>query len=105
MGTPINDGLIFVHNSLVGINVRDKVRIICSGKVATGFDMVAKIALGADTCNAARAIMLSAGCIQSRQCNTNTCPTGVATQDAKLIKGLVVDKKKVRKEPGDIWQF
>ena len=96
VGTPLNDGLIFVHNALVGINLRDKIRIICSGKVATGFDMVTKIALGADTCNAARAMMLSIGCIQSRQCNTNGCPTGIATQDQKLVKGLVIDRKKIR---------
>ena len=96
VGTPINDALIFVHNALVGVNLRDKIRIICSGKVATGFDMVAKIALGADTCNVARAMMLSLGCIQSKQCNANTCPTGVATQDSKLTKGLVVEDKKNR---------
>ena len=96
VGTPLNDGLTFVHNSLVGIGLRDQVKIICSGKIATGFDMVTKIALGADTCNAARSMMISIGCIQSKQCNANTCPTGVATQDQKLIRGLVVENKKIR---------
>ena len=93
IGTPLSDGLAFVHNALVGAGLREQIRIICSGKVATGFDMVTKIALGADICNAARAFMMSVGCIQSRQCNANTCPTGVATQNKRLQRGLVVNKK------------
>lgn len=96
VGEPLEAGLVFVHNSLVGINVRDKVRIICSGKIVSGFDMVERIALGADMCNSARAMMMAAGCVQSKQCNANTCPTGVATQNKRLQKGLVVDVKKHR---------
>lgn len=96
VGEPLEPALIFIHNSLVGINVRDKIRIICSGKVASGFDMVSKIAMGADMCNAARSMMLAIGCVQSKQCNANTCPTGVATQDKRLQRGLVVDVKKHR---------
>lgn len=95
IGAPLHDGLLFVNNALVGVGVRDQVRVIASGKVASGFDMVTKIALGADLCNCARAMMLSVGCIQSRQCNTNGCPTGVATQDPRLAKGLVVETKKI----------
>ena len=83
-------------NSLVGVNLRDKIRIIASGKVATGFDMVEKIALGADMCNSARGMMMSIGCVQSKQCNANTCPTGVATQNQRLQRGLVVEDKKHR---------
>ncbi len=94
VGEPLETGLIFVRNCLVGINLRDKIRIICSGKVATGFDMVEKIALGADMCNSGRAMMMSVGCVQSMQCNANTCPTGVATQNKRLQYGLVVDEKK-----------
>lgn len=94
VGEPLEAGLVFVHNSLVGINVRDKIRIICSGKVATGFDMVEKIALGADMCNSARGMMMAIGCVQSKQCNANTCPTGVATQNKRLQHGLVVEEKK-----------
>jgi glutamate synthase domain-containing protein 2 len=94
IGTPLEDGLVFVHNALVGINVRDKIRIICSGKVTNGFDLVTNIALGADMCNSARAMMMAAGCVQSKQCNANTCPTGVATQDKRLQYGLVVEEKK-----------
>lgn len=94
IGTPLEAGLVFVHNALVGINVRDKIRIICSGKVANGFDLLTNIALGADMCNSARAMMMATGCVQSKQCNANTCPTGVATQNKRLQYGLVVDLKK-----------
>lgn len=94
VGEPLEAGLVFVHNALVGINVREKIRIIGSGKIATGFDLAEKIALGADLCHSARAMMMSIGCLQSRQCNANTCPTGVATQSQRLQRGLVVNEKK-----------
>lgn len=81
LGLPINEALIFVHNCLVGINLRDKIKIIAAGKVASAFDVLAKLAIGADACNQARAFLFSIGCIQSRRCNTNECPTGIATQD------------------------
>ena len=96
IGEPLEAGLVFVHNALVGINLRDKIRIICSGKIATGFDMVEKIAMGADMCGAARSMMMSVGCVQSKQCNANTCPTGVATQNLRLQRGLVVEDKQHR---------
>ena len=81
---------------MIGFGLRDKIKLIASGKVATGFDMVQKIALGADICNSARAMMMALGCIQSRQCNNNTCPVGVATQNPKLYKNLDIEDKKVR---------
>ncbi len=93
LGEPIDDALVFVHNALVGIGLREHIRIIASGKVATGKDMVVKFALGADMCNSARAMMFAVGCIQSLQCNTNACPTGVATQNPRLMRGLVVEDK------------
>ncbi|NCX93353.1 MAG: FMN-binding glutamate synthase family protein [Gammaproteobacteria bacterium] len=96
IGAPLDEGLSFVHNSLVGVGLRDKIRVIASGKVATGFDMVSKLALGADMCNSARGMMMALGCIQSMQCHANTCPTGVATQDKRLAKGLDIDDKKIR---------
>ncbi len=96
VGEPLEAGLVFVHNALVGVNLRDKIRIICGGKTATGFDMIEKIAMGADICNSARAMMMAIGCIQSKQCNANTCPTGVATQSWRLQQGLVVDEKQHR---------
>jgi glutamate synthase domain-containing protein 2 len=96
VGTPLNEGLNFVHNSLVGAGVRDRIKIIASGKVNTGFAIASKVALGADMCNAARAMMFALGCIQALRCNSNQCPTGVATQDPELVHGLVVEDKSVR---------
>ena len=96
VGTPLREGLLYVHNCLVGVNVRDQIKVIASGKIASGFDMVTKIALGADICNSARAMLLSLGCIQSQQCNLDTCPTGITTQRKRLQYGLVVDQKKIR---------
>lgn len=96
VGTPLNDGLSFVHNALSGAGVRGHIRLIASGKVNTGFQIATKVALGADMCNAARAMMFALGCIQALRCNSNKCPTGVATQDPELVAGLVVEDKSVR---------
>jgi glutamate synthase domain-containing protein 2 len=96
VGSPLLDGLAFVDNMLKGFNIRNHIKIIASGKILTGFQMVRAIALGADMCNCARAMMMALGCIQALECNKNTCPTGVATQDPYFTKGLVVDDKKVR---------
>lgn len=96
IGAPLENALLFVHNSLVGVNLRDKIRIICSGKIITGFDMILHMALGADICHSARGMMMALGCVQSRQCNLNTCPTGIATQSKRLQWGLVVNEKKHR---------
>ncbi len=96
VGTPLNEGLSFVHTALVGANLRDRVRVIASGKVNTGFQIATKVALGADMCNAARAMMFALGCIQALRCNTNQCPTGVATQDPELVNGLHVGDKATR---------
>lgn len=96
IGAPMLDGLAFVHNILNGLNIRKHIRIIASGKVTSGFHIARAIALGADTCNSARAMMMAIGCIQALLCNTNRCPTGIATQDPRLTAGLVVEDKKVR---------
>jgi glutamate synthase domain-containing protein 2 len=96
VGMPLREGVAFVYDVLTGFGIKKHIKIIASGKVASGFDLVKNIALGADMCNAARAMMFALGCIQALECNSNTCPTGVATQDPSLMKGLVVDDKKVR---------
>ncbi len=96
VGTPLNEGLAFVHYALVGAGLRDQIRLIASGKVNTGFQIATKVALGADLCNAARAMMFALGCIQALRCNTNQCPTGVATQDPDLVRGLHVGDKGTR---------
>jgi glutamate synthase domain-containing protein 2 len=96
LGTPLDEALIFIHNALVGIGLREHIRIIGSGRVISGFDLAHKLAIGADICNSARAMMFALGCIQAQKCNTNECPTGVATQDPSLVRGLVVSDKAVR---------
>ncbi len=96
VGTPIKDSLIFVNNALIGIGLRDKIRIIASGKMFSAFHILRAIAIGADTVNSARGMMLALGCIQARSCNTDHCPTGIATQDPHRNKGLVVSDKAQR---------
>ncbi len=96
MGTPLLDALIFVHNALVGTGLRTEIRVMASGKIISGFDVAAKIAMGADLCNSARGMMFALGCIQARRCHNNTCPTGVATQDPSRVQGLVVKDKAQR---------
>jgi glutamate synthase domain-containing protein 2 len=96
VGMPLREALAFVYDALTGFDLKQHIRIIASGKVATGFDLVKNFALGADMCNSARGMMFALGCIQALECNMNTCPTGVATQDKSLMRGLVVSDKKVR---------
>ncbi len=93
IGAPLAESLVFVHNALVGFELRKDIKIIASGQVATGFDMAKRIAIGADLCSAARVFMFAVGCIQALRCNANDCPTGVATQHNELMKGLVIDDK------------
>jgi glutamate synthase domain-containing protein 2 len=93
LGMPMREGVNFVHNALIGINARDRIRIGASGKVATAFDMARAMAIGADWCNSARGFMFSLGCIQSLSCHTDRCPTGVTTQDPSRNRALVVPDK------------
>ena len=93
MGRPLREGLSFVHNTLVGIGVRDRIKLGASGKIASAFDITRAMALGADWCNAARGFMFAIGCIQSQSCHTDRCPTGVATQDKSRQRALVVPDK------------
>lgn len=96
LGTPLIEGLIFVHNALIGFGLRDKITIISSGKVSSGFNMVKHMALGADICNSARAMMMALGCIQALKCNSNHCPVGIATHAPYLMAGLVPANKAPR---------
>lgn len=91
LGQTCLEGVSIVNNALVGVGLRDKIKIIASGKTASSFDLLAKLAAGADIVNAARTMMFALGCIQSRHCNTNFCPTGIATQDVR--RGRAVDVK------------
>jgi glutamate synthase domain-containing protein 2 len=96
VGFPLTDGLMFVHNALVGTGLRDRISLGASGKVATGVDVVKRIIQGADYTNAARAMMMAVGCIQAQRCHTNTCPVGVATQDPIRAAALDVSSKAER---------
>lgn len=96
VGMPYKDGLAFASNCLVGYNIKKHITVIAAGKITSAFDIYRTIALGADACYSARAMMLALGCIQALECNKNTCPTGVATQNKDLMAGLVVKDKKVR---------
>ncbi len=96
IGMPLRDALNFAHNTLVGLNLRDRIRLGASGKVASAFDMARLMALGADWCNAARGFMFAVGCIQAQSCHTGRCPTGVATQDPIRQRSLVVQEKAPR---------
>ena len=96
VGTPLTEGLITMHNALVGVGLRDQVALGASGKVATGSDVLKRLAQGADYTNAARAMMMAVGCIQAQRCHTNTCPVGVATQDPRRARALDVADKSER---------
>jgi glutamate synthase domain-containing protein 2 len=96
MGTPMREGLLFVHNTLVGAGIRDKIKIGAAGRIVSAFDMASVLAIGADWCNSARGFMFALGCVQSLSCHTNHCPTGVATQDRLRQRGLVVPEKAER---------
>lgn len=96
VGTPLEDGLVFVVDALRGFGLREQIRVIASGKVFTSFDILTNLALGADMVGSARGMMLAMGCIQALKCNTNDCPTGVATNDPQLVRGLHVPSKAER---------
>lgn len=100
VGMPLREGLLFVHNVLVGCGLRDRIRLGASGKIISAFDIASVIALGADWANSARGFMFAVGCIQSQSCHTNRCPVGVATQDPQRQRALVVFDKAER-----VWHF
>ena len=96
VGAPLREALMLVHNTLVGTNLRERIRIGASGKVITAFDVARTIAMGADWCNSARGFMFAIGCLQSQTCHSGHCPTGVATQDPQRMRALVVPDKAER---------
>ncbi|MHB0753661.1 FMN-binding glutamate synthase family protein [Polaribacter sp. M15] len=96
IGSPLIEGLVFINQLLIKYKLKSQIKIIASGKAVDAFDVVKLLALGADSIAMARSFMLSLGCIQARECNLDTCPVGVATQDSELVKALVVEKKNVR---------
>jgi glutamate synthase domain-containing protein 2 len=96
VGAPLEDGLTFVSDALRGFGLRAEIRVIASGKVFTSMDILKRLAMGADMVNSARGMMLAMGCIQALRCNTNECPTGVATSNPHLVKGLHIPSKSER---------
>ena len=100
VGAPLQEGLLLVHNTLVGFNLRDKVKLGCAGKVVSAFDIVRARALGADWCNSARGFMFALGCLQAQTCHSGNCPTGVTTQDPARQRALMVPEKSER-----VWRF
>jgi glutamate synthase domain-containing protein 2 len=100
VGAPLQEGLRLVHNTLVGVNLRDRIRIGCAGKIVSAFDIARALAIGADWCNSARGFMFALGCIQAQHCHTGQCPTGVTAQDPLRQQALVVPDKAER-----VWRF
>ena len=96
VGVPMHEGLMLVHNTLVGLGLRDRVRVGAAGRITSAFDLARTMALGADWCNAARGFMFALGCIQAQSCHTDRCPTGIATQDASRWRKLDVPDKATR---------
>ncbi|GAB3385159.1 FMN-binding glutamate synthase family protein [Lysobacter fragariae] len=96
VGVPMHEALMLVHNTLVGLDLRDRIRIGAAGRITSAFDIARTMAMGADWCNAARGFMFALGCIQSQSCHTDKCPTGVATQDPSRWKTLDVPDKATR---------
>ena len=96
VGAPLREALMLVHNTLVGVGLRDKIKIGASGKIVTAFDIARTLAIGADWCNSARGFMFALGCLQAQTCHTGQCPTGVTTQDPKRMRALVVPDKAER---------
>jgi glutamate synthase domain-containing protein 2 len=96
VGTPLQEGLLLVHNTLVGLNLRSRIKLGCSGKIISAFDLARAMALGADWCNSARGFMFALGCLQAQTCHTGHCPTGVATQSPSRQRALAVPDKAER---------
>ena len=100
VGAPVQEGLLLVHNTLLGVGLRDRISVGCAGKVISAFDITRMMALGADWCNSGRAFMFALGCIQAQTCHTGNCPTGVTTQDPVRQQALVVPDKAER-----VWRY
>lgn len=93
VGMPWEKGLVFAIDTLHGYDLKKDIRVMTATKIITAFDIFKALCIGADLCNSARAMMMALGCIQALKCDKNTCPTGVATQNPKLVRGLVVEDK------------
>ncbi|MED4690710.1 FMN-binding glutamate synthase family protein [Peribacillus frigoritolerans] len=96
VGLPIMSALPLVDEMLKKYGVRNRVKLIASGKLTSPDKVAVALAMGADLVNIARGFMISVGCIMAEICHTNHCPAGVATTDSKLQEGLVIEEKQYR---------
>jgi len=96
LGMPLYDAVSFAAKTLREFGLHQQVKIIASGKIITGFDILKLLSLGASACYSARGMMMALGCIQALVCDSGRCPTGVATQDPRLYKGLHPEDKRHR---------
>lgn len=96
LGTPCMEATYYINQVLIGAGIREQMQLISSGNTASGFDLLEKLLVGANTVNAARAFMMTVGCVQAQSCNTNHCPTGVATQDPSRARAINIDEKALR---------
>ena len=96
VGVPMHEALMLVHNTLIGLDLRERIRIGAAGRITSAFDLVRTMAMGADWCNAGRGFMFALGCIQSQSCHNDKCPTGVATQNPSRWQKLDVEDKAMR---------
>lgn len=96
MGLPVRRSLPLVVDGLVRYGLRERVRVICSGRLVNPAEVAWALSMGADFVVSARAFMFALGCIQALQCNKNTCPTGITTHKKRLQKGLNPTSKAVR---------
>ncbi|MDF1826774.1 MAG: FMN-binding glutamate synthase family protein [Legionellaceae bacterium] len=93
MGIPISEALPKLVDILVLYNLRNRIKVIASGKLITPADVTWALCAGADLINSARGFLFALGCIQSMKCHQNTCPTGITTHQPRLQRGLVVEDK------------
>ncbi len=93
VGLELSQSLPLLNQLLQQYDIRDKVKIIATGKIATSVDVFTALALGADICNSARAILLAMGCRQELKCHTGKCKSGIATQSTRLSAAIDVNKQ------------
>jgi glutamate synthase domain-containing protein 2 len=96
MSLSINESLPRVVDALIETGLKQRIRVIASGKLVTSARAAWALCVGADLVNTARGFMFALGCIQALRCHTNTCPTGVTTHNKRLQRALVVEEKYLR---------
>jgi len=96
VGMPINESLPRVIDKICEAGLRDRIKVVASGKLINPGEVAWALCIGADFVTSARGFMFSLGCIQALQCHKNTCPTGIATHNKKLQGGLVAEQKSSR---------